>query len=239
MYRSSLLVWGLVMGLAPSTQGALLSLEWAAHPSTAEHTMLVGETATINIRLDIIAGESWGWAEVPLGVGTWWYPDSTPQFEITGFAANEFIGPGFTYDRSGLPPLPFSPEDYRLITEWDQVTPIVGPASIYLDALAIVALAHGHDDIVFGESIPWYGDPQSILTGADGTEWNFVRGFQMPGAPGEWTDGVGDPGLFPATPKGAEQAPLPLVLTVVPEPGTVAVVGVGALMLWARRRRRD
>ncbi len=139
MRRSLLRVALLMLWIGPPARGALLELEWASNPANPEHTMAVGETATINIRLDIFAGESWGWAEVPLGVGTWRVPDNTPQFQITGYAAGGFIGPGFTYDRSGLPPLPFSPEDYRLITQWDQVTPIVGPAAVYLDALDIDA----------------------------------------------------------------------------------------------------
>ena len=95
----------------------------------------VGQTATINIRLDLIAGESWGSADVPLGVGTWLVPDDVPNFEITGFQTDGFIGPSFSYDRTGLPALPMSPEEYRLVTDFDGATPIDGPASIILDQL--------------------------------------------------------------------------------------------------------
>jgi hypothetical protein len=223
--------------LANTADGALLELEWAANSGSRFHTMAVGETATINIRLDLLAGESWGWAEVPLGVGHWLAPDATPQFQITGFAADGFIGPGFTYDRSGLPPLPFSPEDYYLITGWDQVTPIVGPATIYLDSLEILALAEGHDDIVFGETIPYGGPPSSTLRGADGIEWDYTSGFTQPLKPEEWTDGVGDPGMYPTSPHGLGQAHRPLVLDVVPEPVTLLLLGLGSPALRGHRRR--
>lgn len=223
--------------LVNTAAGALLELEWAANPGSRFHTMAVGETATINIRLDLIAGESWGWAEVPLGVGHWLAPDATPQFQITGYASDGFIGPGFSYDRSGLPPPPFSPEDYYLITAWDQVTPIVGPATIYLDSVEILALAEGHDDIVFGDTPPDGGSPTSTLIGADGVDWEHTTGITQTLEPEEWTDGVGDPGRYPLTPTQPGAFAWPLVLDVVPEPQAVLFLGLGLFLTCGHRRQ--
>ena len=121
-------------------------LEWADTPGVISKTLSVGETATINIRLELIAGESWGSANVPLGVGTWLAPDDMPNFEITGFQTDGFIGSSFSYDRSGLPALPMSPEAYRLVTNFDGVAPIDSKMeSGYISKIAMWMLDTDHD----------------------------------------------------------------------------------------------
>ena len=195
MYRESFAVVFLVVGLAQGASGALLSMEWASNPGDPEHTMVVGESATINIRLDIIAGESFGWAWAPVGMPRLWlFPPPTPHFEITDYAPNGFIGPGFTYNRSAVP-LPFSPspDDFRLITAWDQVTPIAGPATIYLDALEIEAIGQGEDRIAFGAEFVRMAGPEATLRGSDGNAWLYYP--ENAGLyPGYWDYGLGHPG---------------------------------------------
>ena len=226
----------LIGALSQSVFGAILSLEWAGQPGIAEHTMLVDEAATIYVRLDILSGESFGWAETPLAVGTFYNPDNTPQFEITALAPDGFIGPGFTYDRSGMPPLPCSPEDYWLSTQWDEITPIVGPATFYLDAMEIVALAVGQDEIVLGETVVMGSPPSSTLIGADGTPWEYLDPHYTP-TPGYWQYGLAYPGRTPMC-KCNAWVPRPLILDVVPEPSTATVLGLGILLLYTQRQWR-
>lgn len=224
----------------PNVSAALLFMEWADTPGVDSKTLSVGESATINIRLDLIAGESWGSADVPLGVGTWIAPDDIPNFEITGFQADGFIGPSHSYDRSGLPALPMSPEEYRLTTTYDGITPIDGPASIILDQLSIEALSVGHDDIVFGESV--LQDNQLVddrfLFGSDGQEWRYLlAGPILPPSPNEWTEGIGGPGTIPIDDRDPFVAPFPLVLEIIPEPSSLLILFFAILYHSGRHRR--
>ncbi|MCB9867428.1 MAG: PEP-CTERM sorting domain-containing protein [Phycisphaerales bacterium] len=226
----------LVLAVAQPSSGALVQLEWSGEPGVIGKTLQVGETATIDIRLDLVAGETFGAAiDFPLGVGSWWSPDPAPNFQITGIAADGELGPGHGYDRSAIPPLPVLPEEY-LLKVGTYVPTVSGPATVYLDRLEISALSAGHDDIVFGDT--FQGRPNSDLLGADNLDWIYVDGYTQPLAPEVWSFGVGHPGRRPSTPHGAGLNEKPLRLDVVPEPGTLALLSFGAFALHFRKRRR-
>ncbi|MCB9867426.1 MAG: PEP-CTERM sorting domain-containing protein [Phycisphaerales bacterium] len=222
-----------VMSFSQQSSGALVQLEWSGEPGVISKTLQVGETATIDIRLDIVAGETFGMAlNFPLGVGSWWAPDAVPGFQITRYADAGELRPGLIYDRAAMPPLPLLPTAYELDAAI-YVPAVSGPATIYLDRLEIVAMSAGHDDIVFGPT--FQGLPDSLLFGADLIDWIYVDGYTQPGHE-YWTYGVGHPGRRPLTPHGTGQYELPLQLDVVPEPATLALLSLGALVLCPRHR---
>ncbi|MCB9867430.1 MAG: PEP-CTERM sorting domain-containing protein [Phycisphaerales bacterium] len=226
----------LVLAFSPPSSGALVQLEWSGEPGVINKTLQVGETATIDIRLDLVAGETFGTAiDFPLGVGSWWAPDTTPNFEITHYAESGELWPGEGFQRWHLPPLPLSPDDYSLSAA-TLAPPVVGPATVYLDRLEIVALSPGHDDIVFGPTFQGY--PDSYLLGANDADWIYVGGYSIPGGPEKWTFGVGHPGQRPSTPHGAGLYEKPLRLDVVPEPGTLTLLSFGVSTAILRRRHR-
>ncbi|MCB9867429.1 MAG: PEP-CTERM sorting domain-containing protein [Phycisphaerales bacterium] len=225
-------VVSLILGISQTSSGALVQLEWSGEPGVINKTLQVGETATIDIRLDLVAGETFGYAiDFPLGVGSWWEPDPTPNFQITRYAGSGELGPS-VYDRSAVPSLPFLPGDYILKVG----ATAEGPATVYLDRLDIVALSAGHDDIVFGPT--FQGRPSFDLYDRDFIDWLYVGGYSIPGGPEKWTFGVGHPGQRPSTPHGAGLYEKPLRLDVVPEPGTLALLSFGAFAALLRRRRR-
>lgn len=130
-----------------------------------------------------------------------------------------------------------SPEEYRLTTTYDGVTPIDGPTSIILDQLSITGLSVGYDDIVFGDSVsqqqPIIVD--KFLFGANGQEWPYSY-TGPPEDTEEWSDGIGTPGTIPAGLNDPFRPPFPLMLDIVPEPQSISLLLAGSLIVTIKRR---
>ncbi len=228
-------------GMAWSAQGAAISLEWDALSGSDHPVLQVGEHAILNVRLDLASDDdftdTFGWVEgVEVTISNTSSSTPTPRFDIVGLSPDFFAGPGYTYDRSSMPAIPFSPAlGYRLDQVWDGTDPISGPTSIILDQIEIVGLSPGENQLYLGHDIFCPGPPcephDALMYDAMGEQVEFGPRYGAYYA-GYWSLDAGRPNII----IGKMYIPAePLLLTVVPEPATLIMTGLAFVALIQRR----
>lgn len=211
----------LVAGLLASAANAgTFRMNWAGGDQLAE--MDISDTAVIEVWVDLLAGES---------VSTLAYSNSSTgavsQTDVTTPIPNWGIG-GVHGPLDG---------SQQLAVAADAPIPtnsIHGPGSFIL-ALQTIHLDAGNPSDVIEVYGAVNGDATFLLLNESGGgfAWDARYNTYSPGymAWGDW----GNPGWGTNPLKGHQPTPNPLLIHVVPEPGTLALLALGCLGILRRR----